>query len=109
MTNGTIRATDRNDRFDNATLSTPGAVLLTHLFSPVFFHNDPFHVIGNGDDLEFRAVPVRLSAQLFHDLDQPAVIARNQYPASIEAWLLRAGGLRPIGPVIRFIKGIRLP
>lgn len=54
-------------------------------------------------------MPVRLSAQLLQDLEKPAVIARNQYPASIEAWLLRTGGLRPIGPVIRFIEGIWLP
>ena len=83
--------------------------MFTHFFPTVFFQDDPFHVIGNSHNLEFCAVPVGLSAQLFHHLDEPLVIAGNKDSASIETWFLGTGRLRPVGPVISFMEGFGLP
>ncbi len=89
--------------------SSPRAMLFTHMLAAVRLRNDPGHIIRNGDDLELGTMSIGLSAQLFHDLHQPLVVAGNLQAALIQTWFLRTSRRRPIRPQIGFLERIRLP
>ena len=84
-------------------------MLFARMLAAFRLRDDPGYIVRDGKHLQLGAMPIGLAAQLFHNLRQALIVARNLKAALIEAQLLQTGRRRPIRSLIGFVQRFGSP